>query len=136
MDILQRGYSMVFVKKSTFFSHFSFFEQKKPGRTSLLFTPGKLSSSKVNKTDILQRGQSWFLAKFHLLLICFFLSKQSKKETFFDILDRKESFLDHKKKVLKNSKKIDILQRGQSMVFVKKQTFLSYVFIFLSIERE
>ena len=42
----------------------------------------------------------------------FFLAKKSRKETFFDILDRRECFLDHKRKLLKNSKKIDILQRG------------------------
>ena len=53
----------------------------------------------------------------------FFFSKKSLKETFFDILDRRECFLDHKRKLLKNSKKIDILQRGQFMVFVKKSTF-------------
>ena len=42
----------------------------------------------------------------------FFLAKKRRKETFFDILDRRVCFLDHKRKLLKNSKKIDILQRG------------------------
>ena len=42
----------------------------------------------------------------------FFLRKESQKETFFDILDRTECFLDHKGNVLKTFKKIDILQRG------------------------
>ena len=46
-----------------------------------------------------------FWQKFDLLFICFFLSKQSKKETYFDILDSKECFFDLKSEVLKNSKK-------------------------------
>ena len=35
----------------------------------------------------------------------FFLTKQSKKKTYFDILDSKECFFDLKSEVLKNSKK-------------------------------
>ena len=46
-----------------------------------------------------------FWQKFDLLLICFVLSKQSKKLTYFDILDSKECFFDLKSEVLKNSKK-------------------------------
>ena len=42
----------------------------------------------------------------------FFLSKESQEKTFFDILNRKECFLDLKSKLLKKSKKSDILQRG------------------------
>ena len=55
------------------------------------------------------------------------LSKESKKETFFDILDSKECFLDLKSEVLKNSKKSAFCKRV-SMVFVKKSTFFLYVF--------
>ena len=58
----------------------------------------------------------------------FFLGKSSKKRLFFGVLDKKESFLDQKKKVLKKVQKIEIFQRGKSMVFVKKSTFLSSVF--------
>ena len=43
---------------------------------------------------------------------CFFLSRESQEKKFFDILDRKECFLDLTSEVLKKSKKIDILQRG------------------------
>ena len=35
----------------------------------------------------------------------FFWGKKGKRETFSDILDRKECFLDHKREGLKNSKK-------------------------------
>ena len=78
--------------------------------------------------DILQRGQSMVFLKKSTFSLSVLLSKESQKETFFDLLDRKECFLDHKRKLLKNSKKIDILQRGQSMVFIKKSTFFLYVF--------
>ena len=71
---------------------------------------------------------SWFLSKNRPFSLMFFLSKKSQRETFFNILNRKECFLDHNRKVLKNSKKIDILQRGKSMVFVKTSTFSFYVF--------
>ena len=58
----------------------------------------------------------------------FFLNKKSQKETFFDILDRKQCFLELKSEVLKKWKTIDILQRGKSMVFVEKSIFFLYVF--------
>ena len=43
---------------------------------------------------------------FHMFL----LSKKGQKETFFDILDRKECHLDLKSEVLTKSKNIDILK--------------------------
>ena len=73
-----------------------------------------------------------FWQKFDLLLICFFfLSKQSKKQTYFDILDSKECFFDLKSEVLKNSKKWTFCQgvnRPLSHLFFSrkkchKQTF-------------
>ena len=71
-----------------------------------------------------------FLKKIDLFLInYFFLSKQNQKETIFDILDRKKYFLDLKSKLLKKLKAIDILQRGESMIFVQKSTFFSYLFL-------
>ena len=65
-------------------------------------------------------------AFYHVL--CFLGGKSSKKRLFFGVLDKKESFWDQKKKVLKKYKKIEIFQRGKSMLFVKKSTFLSSVF--------
>ena len=56
----------------------------------MLFTPEKLSSSKVKKMEILQRGCYMVFAKIRpYSYMFFFVSKQSKKETFFDILDSK-----------------------------------------------
>ena len=59
----------------------------------MLFTPEKLSSSKVKKRTFCKGLSTWFLAKIRPSSYMFFLSKQSKKETFFDILDSKERFL-------------------------------------------
>ena len=60
-----------------------------------------------------------FIQKIGLFLVCFFLSKKSQKETFFDILDRKKFFLDQKRKVLKNSKKSTFC-KGVSPWFLSK----------------
>ena len=59
-----KGVSPWCLSKNRPFPHIFFFEQKEPernsflysGRKKILFTPEKLSSRKVNKTDILQRG--------------------------------------------------------------------------------
>ena len=66
----------------------------------MLFTPEKLISSKVKKMYILQRGWYMVFAKIRPSYMFFFVSKQSKKETFFDILDSKECFLDLKSETL------------------------------------
>ena len=55
------------------------------------------------------------------------LSKESKKETFFDILDSKECFLDLKSEVLKNSKKSAFCKRV-SLWFLSKNRPFSYMF--------
>ena len=55
------------------------------------------------------------------------LSKESKKETFFDILDSKECFLDLKSEVLKNSKKSAFCKRV-SLWFLSKNRPFSYKF--------
>ena len=57
----------------------------------------------------------------------FFLTKKSQKETFFDILDRKECFLDLKSEVLTKSKNIDIL-KGVSPWFLSKNRPFSCLF--------
>ena len=89
----------------------------------------KVKFSQSRKKSPFCKGVSpWFLSKNRPFFICFFSSQKSQKETFFDILDRRECFLHHISKVLTKSKKIDIFQSGQFMVFAKKLTFFSYVF--------
>ena len=61
----------------------------------------------------------------------FFEQKKKQKETFFDVLDRKECFLDRKRKVLKNSKESTFC-KGVSSWFLSKNRPFSYMF-FLAI---
>ena len=59
----------------------------------------------------------------------FFLSKQSQKETFFDLLDRNECFLDVKSEVQKKSKK-STFWNGVSPWFLSKNWPVFYIFFF------
>ena len=63
------------------------------------------------------------------LFLIFFFSKKSKKETFFDILDSKECFLDLKSEVPKNSKKSTFC-KGVSTWFLSRNQPFSYIFFF------
>ena len=62
--------------------------------------------AKSKKSPFCKEVSPWFLSKNRPFSHMFFLGKKSKRETFSDILDRKECFLDHKREVLKNSKKL------------------------------
>ena len=59
----------------------------------------------------------------------FFLSKQSQKETFFDLLDRNECFLDVKSEVQKKSKK-STFWNGVSPWFLSKNWPVFHIFFF------
>ena len=54
--------------------------------------------------------------------------KSSKKRLFFGVLDKKRILFGPEKESFKKVQKIEIFQRGKSIVFVKKSTFLSSVF--------
>ena len=60
--------------------------------------------AKSKKSAFWKGVSPWFLSKNRPFPYIFFFSKKRKKERFFDILDRKECFLDHKKNVLKTLK--------------------------------
>ena len=63
----------------------------------------------------------WILSKIELFIIyyVFWGGKSSKKRLFFGVLDKKESFLDQKKKVLKKYKKSKF-SKGVSLSFLSK----------------
>ena len=61
---------------------------------------------------------------FHMFL----LSIKGQKETFFDILDRKECHLDLKSEVLTKSKNIDILEGVSPWLLSKNRPFLCLFF--------
>ena len=74
----------------------------------------------------------WFLSKNRLFSHrFFFLSKESQKETCFDILDTKECCLDLKSEVLKKWKKSKFLKGVLTRGFCQKIVFFSHKF-FLS----
>ena len=70
-----------------------------------------------------------FVKKSTFFLYVFF-NKKSQKQTVFDILDRKEWFLDLKSQVLKKSRKSTFCQ-GVSPWYLSKNPSFSYMF-FLS----
>ena len=64
-----------------------------------VFWTSKVKFSKSRKKSTICKGVSpWFFFEKSTFSSYFFFSKKRKKERFFDILDRKECFLDHKKK--------------------------------------
>ena len=88
------------------------------------------------KSEVLQKSRKstfckgvspWFLSKNRPFSYMFFLSKKSQKQTVFDILDRKECFLDLKSEVLKKSRKSTFC-KGVSQWFLSKNGFFSYMF--------
>ena len=65
-------------------------------------------------------------AFYHVL--CFFWANQARKDSFFVFWIKKILF-GPEKESFKKVQKIEIFQRGKSMVFVKKSTVLSSVFL-------
>ena len=128
---------MVFFKKSTFFLYV--FLSKKSQKEAFFnildrkwsFWTYKVKFSQSRKKSTFCKAVSpWFLSKNQPFSHIFSLTNKSQKETFFDILDRKECFLDHKREVLKNSKKSTFC-KGVSPWFLSKNRPFSYMF-FLS----
>ena len=95
------------------------------------FWTSKEKISKSRKKSTFCKGVSpWFLSKNRPFSHMFFLSKKRQKETFFHILDRKECFLDHKRKVLQKSKKKTTFFKGVSQWFLSKNRPFSYTVFF------
>ena len=69
-----------------------------------------------------------FCQKIDLFLICFFVSQKKQKKTFFDILYRKECFLDHKREVLKMFKKSTFCKGVSPWFFLKNGRFPNLFF--------
>ena len=135
--MLQRGQYMVFVKKFTFFLYF-FLAKKTRNKQFFYILDRKecfldLKSEvliKSGKTTFCKGVSPWFLQKNRPVSYMCFFSKKSQKQTVFDILDTKESFLDLKSKVLKMSRKSTFC-KGVSPWFLSKKRPFSYMF-FLS----
>ena len=127
---------MACVKKSTFFLYVFFFSKKSKKQTVFdildrkeCFLDLKSEVLKKSRKSTFCKGVSpWFLSKNRPFSYMFFiLSKESQKQTFFDILDRKERFIHHKIKVLKTTKKSTFCKR-LSPWFLSKNRPVSYMF--------
>ena len=118
---------MFFLAKKARKKHFLIFWKVKN-----TFRPEKWNSSKVKKIDV----SPWFLTKIRPSSYMFLLSKQSKKKTFFDILDSKEYFLDLQSETLAKSKKSTFCKGVSPWFFSKKSTFFLYVFLSKKSQKE
>ena len=97
----------------------------------MLFRPEKWSSYKVEKNRHFAKGLvHGFSQQIEIFFISFFLSQESQKKTFFDILDRKECFLEHQRKVLKNSKKVGFCKGVSPFFCCQKIDLFSDMFFF------
>ena len=98
---------MVLTKNRPF--SYMFFLSKKSQKETYFHIRGSKECLLDLKSEVLARSKrrtfckgvsTWFLAKIRPSSYMFFLSKQSKKETYFDKLDSKECFLDLKSETL------------------------------------
>ena len=79
----------------------------------MLFRQQKSTFKKVQETENFPKGLvHGFWPKIAIFLNGGFWPNPARKGTFFDIRNRKKSFLHEKSQVLKRSKKIKIFQRG------------------------
>ena len=116
----------------------TFLELHLLGLKSILFYPeyhkmflsGLFCSKKhIRKRSLCKGVSPWFLSKKRPFSYMNFLSKNSQKQKVFDILDRKECFLDLKSEVLKKSRKSTFC-KGVSPWFLSKNRPFSYLFFF------
>ena len=126
---------MVFVKKSKFLSSVLFGQIKTKKIVFLLFCikkilhrPEKGSFKKQQKIEIFQRGQSMVFVKKSKFLSSVLFGQIKTKKIVFLLFCIKKILHRPEKGSFKKQQKIEIFQRGQSMVFVKKSNCLSSVF--------
>ena len=130
MDIL---HSPWFLPKNQPFPHMFFFCKKSHKETffdildrikekRILFDNKRKVLKNCKKSTFCKGVSPWFFQKIDLFLICFFLAKKARKKHYFIFWigkNRKEYFLDHKREVLKNSKKSTFC-KGVSPWFLSK----------------
>ena len=134
-SIFCKGVSPWFLSKNRPFSYMNFLSKKSQKQTVFDILDRKecfldLKSEilkKSTKSTFCKGVSPWFLSKNRPFSYMFFFSKKSQKQTVFDILDGKESFLDLKSEVLKKSKKSSFCKRVSPWFLSKNRPF-SYMF--------
>ena len=107
----KRGYLMVLVQKWPFFQSF-FFRQNSPGKCLLRYSSTKKAFlgyrnkkfKKLKNWHFSKGVKPWFWSKNGHFSKLFFLGNRGKENVFYDILQRKNSFLGYKNKKFKKSK--------------------------------
>ena len=107
------GVNSWFWSKNGHFSKFFLFSQYRPGKCLLRYlttkkTPFqtiKTKISKIKKIDIFPNRRTHGFGRKMAIFYTFFLGNIGKGNVFYDILERKNSFLGQKNKKLKQSKK-------------------------------
>ena len=96
---------MVFLKNRPF-SYMFFFLTKKSQKERVFDILDRKESFLDLKSEVVAKSKKstfckgvspWFFSNNQPFSYMFFVSQKCQKETFFDILDRKECFLDHKR---------------------------------------
>ena len=110
-----------------------FFLSKKKQKQTVFDILDRKESVLDLKSEILKKSRKstfckgvslWFLSKNRPFSYMFFLSKKSQKETFFDILGRKESFLDLRSEVVTKSRKSTFCKGVSPWFLSKNRPFL------------
>ena len=130
-----KGVSPWFLSKNRPFSHF-FFLTKKSQKEILFHILDRKECFLDLKSEVLKNLKKWtfcrglvhgFCQKINLSLICFFFVKKATKKHFLIFWiekKRKEYFLDHKRKGLKNCKKSTFCKGVSPCFFQKIDLFL------------
>ena len=130
-----KGVSPWFLFKNRPFSYMFFLSKKSHKKTVFDILDRKVSfldlKSKVlkkpRKSTFCKGVSPWFLSKNRPFSYMFFFLKKSQKQTVFEILYRKQWFLDLKREVLKKSRKSPFC-KGVSPWFLSKNRPFSYMF--------
>ena len=99
-------------------------QRKKP-----FFRLQKTKSRKVKKLRFFQKGLTMVFVRNLPFFYCFILDPAGQENVFYDIFERKHSFLGYKNKKLKKSKKLRFSLRRQIKVFVKHYPFFYFIIL-------
>ena len=127
---------MVLVQKWPFFQ-LSFFRQYRPGKCLLwysrrkkrLFRLLKQEVENVEKFTFFQRGWGMVLVEKWPFFQLLFLGNISQENIFYDIIERKNSFLGYKNKKLKKSKNWHFSKSVKPWFWSKNDHFFNFVFL-------
>ena len=92
----------------------------------MLFRPEKWSFQKSKKSNVFKGLLHGFCQKLELFTMCIFCANEATKDCFFNIVDRKECFLDKKVTFQKKSRKSKF-SKGLSPWFLSKSRTFYHV---------